>query len=113
MKVSRLLIWATLMVVASMNFGAAADEGSWTGWIADENCAKNYEKAATAAHVSCAKTCFTRGGKLALSTREGHFLLDLDLGLAMPHLGHEIVVKGELNTQTNTIQVSSVSMPQN
>jgi hypothetical protein len=43
MKKSKVLIWATLLFVASINFGVAADAGSWTGWIADENCAKDYE----------------------------------------------------------------------
>ena len=109
MKASKLLIWATLIVVASINFGVAADEGSWTGWIADENCAKNYEKSATADHLSCAKRCLARSLKLALSTEEGPFLLDLDPTLVDEHLGHEVVVKGELNILTNTIQVSSVS----
>ncbi len=56
MKRSKLLIWATLVVVASINFGVAADEGSWTGWIADERCAKDYKKAATEDHLVCART---------------------------------------------------------
>ncbi len=111
MKGSKVLIWATLMFVASINFGVAADEGSWTGWIADENCAKDYEKSATAEHLTCAETCLKRGVKLALSTPEGHFLLDVNPALAEQHLGHEVVVKGELDTQTNTIKVSSMSVP--
>ena len=111
MKGSKVLIWVTLMFVASINFGVAADAGSWTGWIADENCAKDYKKSATAEHLTCAQTCLKRGGKLALSTQEGHFLLDVDPALAQVHLGHEVVVKGELDTQTNTIKVSSVFMP--
>ncbi len=111
MKGSKVLIWATLLFVASINFGGAADAGSWTGWIADETCAKDYEKSATAEHLACAETCLKRGGKLALSTPEGHFLLDVDPALAQAHLGHEVIVKGELDTQTNTIKVSSVSMP--
>jgi hypothetical protein len=47
---------------------------------------------------------------LALSTPKGHFLLDVNPALADQHLGHEVVVKGELDTETNTIKVSSVSM---
>ncbi len=111
MKRSKVLIWATLMFVASINFGVAADEGSWTGWIADENCAKDYEKSATAEHLTCAETCLKQGVKLALSTPEGHFLLDVNPALAEQHLGHEVVVKGELDTQTDTIKVSSMSVP--
>ncbi|MDA2935380.1 hypothetical protein MYX82_13740 [Acidobacteria bacterium AH-259-D05] len=110
MKGSKLLIWATLLFVASINFGVAADEGSWTGWIADENCAKDYQKSATQDHAACATRCLARGLKLALSTKEGPFLLDLDTALVDEHLGHEIVVTGELDSLTNTIKVSSVSM---
>jgi len=60
----------------------------------------------------CQDTCLKRGGKLALSTQRGVLPLDLDPALAEQHLGHEIVVKGELNAKTNTIKVSSVSLPQ-
>ena len=111
MKKSKLLIGAALLVLASINFGVASDEGSWTGWIADENCAKDYQKAASATHVDCTKTCLKRGGKLALSTKEGHFLLDFNLALAVPHIGHEIAVIGTLDLETNTIAVSSVVVP--
>ena len=111
MKKSKLLIGAALLVLASINFGVASDEGSWTGWIADETCAKDYQKAASATHVDCTKSCLKRGGKLALSTKEGHFLLDLNLALAVPYIGHEIVVNGTLDPETNTIAVSSVVVP--
>ena len=46
-----------------------------------------------------------------MSTPEGHFLLDVNPALAEQHLGHEVVVEGELDTQTNTIKASSVSVP--
>ena len=111
MKRSKLFIGAALLILASINFSVANDEGSWTGWIADESCAKDYQRAASADHAGCVKSCLTRGGKLALSTKEGHFLLDFNLAFAVPHIGHEIVVNGTLDPETNTITVSSIVVP--
>ena len=86
----------------------AADEGSWQGWIADENCAKNYSKSASASHAGCAKGCVGKGAKWALATEDGAFILDLGEVKAEDHLGAEVVIKGELDD--DTIKVTSVSM---
>ena len=40
----------------------------------------------------------------------GALILDFDGAGAEQHLGHEVVVKGELDTASNTVKVSSVSM---
>ena len=37
-------------------------------------------------------------------------ILDIDGAEAEQYLGHEVVVKGELDTASNTVKVSSVSM---
>ena len=110
MKKSICFIGIALLFVGFTTFGAAADEGSWTGWIADQNCAKDYTKAATANHAACAKTCLKRGRPVALSTQDGPFLLDFSAAQADEHIGHEVMIKGELDPMTNTIKVSSVSM---
>ena len=110
MKESKLLIGIALLFLGFTTFGISADEGSWTGWIADETCAQDYTKAATANHAACAKTCLSRGGKVALSTQDGHFLLDFSAAQAEEHIGHEVMIKGELDPVTNTIKVSDVSM---
>ena len=110
MKQSQLLIGVAILFVGFTTFGVSADEGSWTGWIADETCAKDYTKAATANHAACAKTCLSRGGKVALSTQDGPFLLDFSAAQAEEHIGHEVMIKGELDPMTNTIKVSSVAM---
>ncbi len=110
MKNSKLLIGIALLFVAFTTFGMSADEGSWTGWIADETCASDYTKSATANHAACAKTCLARGGNVALSTQDGPFLLDFSAVQADEHIGHEVVIKGELDPTTNTIKVSSVAI---
>ncbi len=99
----------TIIFVAFVATSAwAADEGSWQGWIADENCAKNYSKVASASHAGCAKACVGKGASWVLATQEGPFLLDLGEVTAEDHLGAEIVIKGELDD--DTIKVTSISM---
>ncbi len=124
MKESKLLMGVVLLFLGFTTVGISADEESWTGWIADEKCAEDYTKSATANHAACAKLCLARGGKVALSTQDGPFLLDFsavqadedigqadeDIGPADEHIGQEVVIKGELDPMTNTITVSSVSM---
>jgi len=106
-------IFFTVMVLVLggfTSFGVAADEGSWTGWISDARCAANYQKSATADHVGCAKVCIKNGGQWALSMPDGALILAIDGAEAERYLGHEVVVKGELDTASNTVKVSSVSM---
>jgi hypothetical protein len=99
---------AALLLSGFVSFGMAAEKGTWTGWIADENCAKNYEKAATAEHKGCAESCVSRGAKWALSTKDGAFILDMEGAKAAENLGHEVMVDGELDKDTNTIKVTAV-----
>ena len=101
-----------VILLLSASSGMAADEGNWTGWLSDARCATDYAKSATADHAGCAKVCLTRGGKWALSMPNESFILEIDSGEAEQHLGHEVVVKGELDQGSNTIKVSSVSMSQ-
>jgi hypothetical protein len=100
----------SIVVVLLAGFAsfALADEGSWTGWIADANCAKNYEKAAKAEHAACAKSCVSKGAGWALAMQDGMVLLDVSNEMAEQHLGHEVIVKGDLNKDTNTVKVTSI-----
>ena len=102
----------TLAIVLVTSFGVlsfAADDhsGSWQGWIADENCAKNYSKEPSASHSGCGKGCVGKGARWALATSDGHFILDLGETAATDHLGSEVVVRGTLSD--DTIQVASIS----
>ena len=106
-------IFLTVMVLVlagSTSFGVAADTGSWTGWISDARRAADYQKSATADHVGCAKICIKNGGQWALSMPDGIVILAIDGAEAEQHLGHEVVIKGELDTASNTVKVSSVSL---
>lgn len=83
---------------------AAADAGSWTGWVTDDHCGA---KGAKAEHASCAKRCLDGGGKLVFYNTADEKLYNLDnQKLAEEHLGHEVVVKG--TAEGDTIKVESI-----
>ncbi len=90
--------------------GLAVADDSWTGFISDASCAKDYEKSSAAKHVGCAKGCISRGGSWALAMKDSHVLLEIDGKMAESHLGKLIVVKGELDEETNIVKVSGVEM---
>ena len=99
------------LVLGFAGMSLAAEKQSWTGWIADSNCAKNYAKAGNESHVSCAKTCLSRGASWALSMPDGYVLLDVDAKEAEAHLGQEVIVNGELDKETNTVKVTGIEKP--
>ncbi len=109
MRTSIFFAVLALVLAGFTSFGGAADEGSWTGWISDARCAADYQKSASADHVGCAKVCIKNGGGWALSMPDGLVLLTIEGADAEQYLGQEVVVKGELDTGSNTVKVSSVS----
>jgi hypothetical protein len=109
MRTSIFFAVLALLLAGFTSFGGAADEGSWTGWISDARCAADYQKSATADHAGCAKMCVKNGQGWALSMPDGLVLLAIDGADAERYLGKEVVVKGELDTGSNTVKVSSVS----
>ncbi len=110
MRTSIFFAVLALVLAGFTSFGGAADEGSWTGWISDARCAADYQKSASADHVGCAKVCVKNGGGWARSMPDGLVLLAIDGAEAEQYLGQEVVVKGELDTGSNTVKVSSVSL---
>lgn len=106
MKKTFALLAALLLVAGFVS--AAAEDMTFTGWVADEACAKDYAKSATADHKGCATGCLKQGA-VALSTPDGLHLLDISSEKALEHLGMEVVVTGTLNADTNTIAVTSIA----
>lgn len=83
---------------------AAADAGSWTGWVTDDHCAA---KGANAEHAACAKKCLDNGGKLVFYNTADEKIYQLDnQKLAEEHIGHEVVVKG--TAEGDAIKVESI-----
>jgi opacity protein-like surface antigen len=102
-----------LMVIAilSVCFAAVsqAEDDSWTGYLSDAACAKDFEKASMD-HTACAKGCVKRGDSWALAMKESFHVLEIDADTADAHAGHHVMIKGTLDKDTNTIKVSSLEM---
>lgn len=103
----KLLILA-LVLFASVAF-AAAEDMTYTGWVSDEACAKDFAKAGNAEHKGCATGCLSRGGGVALVSEAGFHLLDITNEKAIENLGMEVTVMGTLDEATNTIKVTSIA----
>lgn len=102
----KLLILA-IVLLASAGF-AVAEDMAFTGWVADEACAKDFAKAGNAEHKGCATGCLNNGGNVALASPDGFHLLDITGEKALEHLGMEVTVMGTLDEATNTIKVTSI-----
>ena len=104
-----LILAVALFAAVGLVASAAAEDTTFTGWVADEACAKDYSKAATADHKGCATGCLGGGGNVALATPDGLHLLDITADAATEHLGMEVTVTGSLDEETNTIKVTSIA----
>ena len=109
MKKTFALVLATFLLLLFSGF-TFAEEGSWSGYISDEACAKDYAKASAEKHVACANGCVSKGGKWALAMKDGMVVLDIEKETAEKNLGHPVTVKGTLDKASNTVKVSSVEM---
>ena len=50
---------------------------AFTGWVADEACAKDFDKSGNEAHKGCATGCLGGGDNVALASPDGFHLLDI------------------------------------
>ena len=99
-----------LALIASFAFVAvaAAEDMTYTGWVADEACAKDFAKAGNEEHKGCATACLNGGDGVTLASPDGFHLLDITNEAALEHLGMEVTVMGTLDEATNTIKVTSI-----
>ncbi len=105
--IRKLLILA-LLLFASVAFAGATEDMTFTGWVADEACAKDFAKAGNAEHKGCATGCLNNGGNVALASPDGFHLLNITGEKALEHLGMEVTVMGTLDEASNTIKVTSI-----
>ena len=108
MKKFLILALALLASFAFVAF-ATAEDMAYTGWVADEACAKDFEKAGNEAHKGCATGCLGGGDNVALASPDGFHLLDITTEKALELLGMEVTVMGTLDEATNTITVTSIA----
>ena len=105
------LLILSLALLASVAFVVAGttEDMTFTGWVADEACAKDFAKAGNLAHKGCATGCLNGGDSVALASPDGFHLLDITNEAALEHLGMEVTVMGTLDEATNTITVTSIN----
>ena len=98
------ILSAFLLSVAGFSAAGYGDEdGSWTGWITDTQCAANGAKEG---HGDCAKRCAGRGEKLALFDDEGHLYVLAPQEKAEESAGEYVKITGTL--ADGTIQIEAI-----
>jgi len=99
---------AALLLLAFAVPVAAGEDMTFTGWVADEACAKDFSKAGTTSHAACASGCLNNDGAPAPAMESGLHLLDIDAEAALEYAAMEVVITGTLDETTNTIKVHSI-----
>ena len=109
MKKLVIMLSVLALTLGAFALTAAAEDMTFTGWVADEACAKDFAKAGNEAHKGCATACLNGGDNVALAIPDGFHLLDITNEAALEHLGMEVTVMGTLDEATNTIKVTSIN----
>lgn len=107
--ISRVLLAALVVSLASFAFAGEMAEGSWTGFVTDTQCGA---KGAKAGHADCAAKCVKEhGAKYALYTpadKQVWVLSNQEEAAKMA--GKEVVVKGKADAAKKTIEVASIEL---
>ncbi len=107
--VTRVLLVAFVIGLASFALAGDMAEGSWTGFVTDTQCGA---KGAKAEHASCAAKCVKEhGAKYALYTaadKQVWILSNQEEAAKMA--GKEVVVKGKADAEKKTIEVASIEL---
>ncbi len=105
--ISRMMILALALGIAS--YMAAADEGSWSGYVTETHCG---EKGAKESHADCAIKCVKeKGAKWALynPTDKSVTVMTGDSAMMEKMAGKKVTVKGNLDKSKKEIAVSSMT----
>ena len=105
--VSRVLLAALVVSLASFAFAGDTMEGSWTGVVTDTGCGA---KGANADHAKCAAKCVKEhGAKYALYTPSDKQVWVLsNQEEAAKMAGQEVTVKGKADKEKMSIEVASM-----
>jgi len=99
------------VLFATIGLSSRADEKSmtWTGWISDSHCGA---KGMNAAHKACATTCVTQNHAswVFVNGKDSKVIAIKNQDSVKPDeaLGHEVTVKGHLNSD-GSLQVDSIA----
>ncbi|MEP6471042.1 MAG: hypothetical protein ABJC28_03435 [Acidobacteriota bacterium] len=104
--ISRVLLAALVVSLASFVCAADAVQGSWTGVVTDTKCGA---KGASAEHASCAAKCVKEGAKYALYTPADKSVWVLsNQEEAGKMAGKEVTVTGKADKEKMSIEVASM-----
>jgi hypothetical protein len=105
--ISRVLLAAVVVSLASSAYAADSGEGSWTGVVTDTSCGA---KGAKADHAACAAKCVKEhGAKYALYTPADKKVWVLsNQEEAGKMAGQEVTVKGKADPAKMSIEVASM-----
>jgi type 1 fimbria pilin len=122
--VMQAFLWLTAaLCVAALNpLARAGDEKTFSGEIADSQCAFNVHSLTQSHHemlemkhagytaTDCVRYCVKRmGGKYVLQTKNAIYKLD-DQALAEKSAGRKVKLTGTFDPKTNTIQIQSIEV---
>lgn len=105
--ISRVLLAALVVSLASFAYAGDPVEGSWTGIVTDTSCGA---KGAKADHAACAAKCVKEhGAKYALYTPADKQVWVLsNQEEAAKVAGQEVTVKGKADKEKMSIEVASM-----
>ena len=105
--ISRVLLAALVVSLASFAYAGEPVEGSWTGVVTDTSCGA---KGAKADHAACAAKCVKEhGAKYALYTADDQQVWVLsNQEEAGKMAGKEVTVKGKADKEKMSIEVASM-----
>ncbi len=84
-------------------FAMSAFAGTWKATVSDAKCGKAHAEP-TEKSIKCVNACVKGGGAPVLLTEDGKILKIADASKVADHLGHKVVVTGELEGDTVTIE---------
>ena len=106
-KVKKILALTVAVLIAALALGSAAAADpqpvTLTGWIVDQNCGKAN---ANAGGKDCVLSCNKSGSPLVLSAGDRLYPLS-DQKAALAHVGHEVVVTGQVDAK-GVLKVASI-----
>jgi hypothetical protein len=88
-------------LIGAMALSAMAAD--WTGYIIDQNCAKNK---AMLGNVQCAQSCIRRGAAAVLVTDDGKIYKIADQDKVKEDAGKKVTISGTM--KEDTISVDSI-----
>jgi hypothetical protein len=100
-----------LMCAACFAQAPAPKQVTWTGWFADEGCARGRLSAPvlTQTNPECARQCIDKGAAAVFISEQAHAIYKVkDYASVVNDLGYRLELTGKLDETDKTISVQTV-----